>query len=1031
MATSDPPRRLDDASDSPPSVAHAIVRSAVLDRLEARWDRTVTTVVAGAGFGKSIAIGQAMRANRARPRGVEGWASCRSGCESPERLAASVEAAFGVPDGGRGAPLSRLYAVFADQAPLHVSLVLDDVELLPDTGAALLDDLLRRAPSNLHLMLSGRRLPSLALARFRAADDVVEIDADALRFDESEVAALAGSLHAAPLERDLAGWPALVRLALVAPRRSVEEYVWEEVIRALAPADREALLALCLLGASGVHEVEAVTRAPFDPDGFCARVPLVHRVGDRIVAHDLWDPYVDRLGSATEIAAVSRRVLDTVAARADPIATGSIALRLGDDPALRRAAVDLVRATLGSLPGDVAQAWTTALRAASGPDRPVEAELLDCALAHARSAAAPSADRLDDVAARFHERGDGNGEAVALALGTLVAEARNDVAHLAALAAQARMLAADRDEPRLRLLVTGVDAAVMALGGGDIDGALAVLEQPVAGMSPSDRPEALVRLHWHLLILAGRAGDAAELTADLDPVPGMAAPRELSDVARWLDGDPAGLASGDVDIGPDRYRGLSERDTFDQAAFIAVIAASAPDPGPVHQAVDLLDASPFAAVSGPDGALTAAARACRAVVDYDEGSAAAVVARFVERGQLDPLTDAHLRRSLAVPYICSPELRRRWDAADLGPSQQRARAAARLLQDARAGTVPAAPPDVLPSVCTALPLPWSVELSARAAAAGAPWGPDLAIRLTDLLGDGVTAEIARRLDDPDRTVRRGAAVLRALPARPPATVAILVLGPLEVRHDGRLVDTPEMHRSRVRELLSVLVVERTVSRDRVIDLLWPNLDPTRGRANLRVTLRHLQRVLEPARGQGSAPYFLRGDAQHLRLAAVPGLDVDSWHVEDLIARSEAARRRGDAAGRIEHLRAAVGWWRGGRPFADLERLADLDHVARHREARLVDAAVTLGELELVGGAVDAAATLADQALGADPYAERAHRLAVAAYMQGRDRAATTAAVDRLSRMLAELGARPESTTQILLRNAAQWLGPLTSAPGPG
>ena len=239
--------------------------------------------------------------------------------------------------------------------------------------------------------------------------------------------------------------------------------------------------------------------------------------------------------------------------------------------------------------------------------------------------------------------------------------------------------------------MTGVDAAVMALGGGDIDGALAILEQPIGGVSSSDRPEALVRLHWHLLILAGRAGDAAELTADLDPVPGMAAPRELSDVARWLDGDPTGLTSGDVDLSPDRYRRLSERDTFDQAAFIAVIAASAPDPGPVHHACDLLDASPFAVTSGPDGALTTAARACRAVVDHDDGAAAAVVTRFVEAGPLDPLTDAHLRRSLAVPYVCSPELRRGWDAADLGPSQQRARAAARLLARPR-GRAPCPPP---------------------------------------------------------------------------------------------------------------------------------------------------------------------------------------------------------------------------------------------------------------------------------------------------------------------------------------------------
>ena len=66
-------------------------------------------------------------------------------------------------------------------------------------------------------------------------------------------------------------------------------------------------------------------------------------------------------------------------------------------------------------------------------------------------------------------------------------------------------------------------------------------------------------------------------------------------------------------------------------------------------------------------------------------------------------------------------------------------------------------------------------------------------------------------------------------------------------------------------------------------------------------------------------------------------------------------------------------------------------------------------------------------LACDPYAERAHRLAVAAYTQGRDRSATQAAVDRLGRMLDDVGARPEATTQVLLRNATQWLRPADPA----
>ncbi|HET8618982.1 MAG TPA: BTAD domain-containing putative transcriptional regulator, partial [Acidimicrobiales bacterium] len=596
------------------------------------------------------------------------------------------------------------------------------------------------------------------------------------------------------------------------------------------------------------------------------------------------------------------------------------------------------------------------------------------------------------------------------------------------LAQQARSLAAGDDNPRLALLVAGVDAAVLAIGGGDFDAALALLDRPVAGLSPAERPAALVRLHWHFLILAGRAGEAAALMAGVGPAPGLASPGEFAGVARWLDGEPAGLLGAAVDTGPDRYRDLSERDTFDHAAFVGVIAACAPDPEPVHRAVAVLDASSVTATGGADGAKAAVTRACQAVVDGDDGRAAALVAAFVDAGPVEGFAEAHLRRCLAVPYVCSPALRRRWDAADLGPSQRRSRAAARLLVDARAGDVPVTPPCPLDVVITTLPHRWTVELAARAACR-APWGVDLAVRLADLFGDDVMRRLRERLDDPDDRVRRGAAaVIRALPARPAAALRIRVLGPLEIRRDGRPVDGPEIHRTRVRELLSLLAVERTVSRDRVIDVLWPNLDLGRGRANLRVTLRHLQRLLEPDRGQGAAPYFVRGDAQQLHLAAVPGLEVDAWEVDALLAAAEADRRRGDVAGRVDHLRSAVALWRGRRPLPDLERLRDLDHVTRHLDARLVEAALALGELELVGGSVDAAATLADQVLAGDPYAERAHRLAVAAYMQGRDRSATQAAVDRLCRVLDDLGARPESTTQILLRNAAQWLRPAVATP---
>jgi hypothetical protein len=89
--------------------------------------------------------------------------------------------------------------------------------------------------------------------------------------------------------------------------------------------------------------------------------------------------------------------------------------------------------------------------------------------------------------------------------------------------------------------------------------------------------------------------------------------------------------------------------------------------------------------------------------------------------------------------------------------------------------------------------------------------------------------------------------------------------------------------------------------------------------------------------------------------------------------------------------------------------------------RLVD---PLGELELVGGASATAGALAEQVLAADPYLERGHRLVIASHHQSRDRTGTAGAVRRLTLVLDELGVHPDPATQILLRNAAQWLGPV-------
>ena len=215
----------------------------------------------------------------------------------------------------------------------------------------------------------------------------------------------------------------------------------------------------------------------------------------------------------------------------------------------------------------------------------------------------------------------------------------------------------------------------------------------------------------------------------------------------------------------------------------------------------------------------------------------------------------------------------------------------------------------------------------------------------------------------------------------------------------------------------MLVAERSVRASGRSSWIWPDQEPSKGRANLRVTLAHLQGGLKPERPRDLPPYFVRATTAQLSLASSPDLAVDLWDVERLLAEADDAASAGDAARtRTTCLSVAVGRWRG-RALPDLDGVAELSPVVEHVERRLVAATLTLGEIELVGDAAERASSRAERVLAADPYDERAHRLAIAARIQAEDRTATTAAIDRMREALGEIGVGPDERTQVLLRQA--------------
>jgi DNA-binding SARP family transcriptional activator/predicted negative regulator of RcsB-dependent stress response len=249
-------------ADRGPLQPSTIARPRLEQRLDGALDRRLTSVVAGAGFGKTTVLS---RWAATTPRAISAWHGLTAGDRTltvvvravtdalrlcvpglPTDLVAAVSGPRGPDTGtdevGRAqAYAGRICEALAAHQPRELVLVLDDVEALDDAdeSAAFVAGLCRQAPDMLHIVLSSRRDPPFPVARLRGQGQVLDLAAADLAFTPEETAevvratigatvdAAAGpSIDSAALD-DLAaelheitaGWPAAVRLTCEALAR--------------------------------------------------------------------------------------------------------------------------------------------------------------------------------------------------------------------------------------------------------------------------------------------------------------------------------------------------------------------------------------------------------------------------------------------------------------------------------------------------------------------------------------------------------------------------------------------------------------------------------------------------------------------------------------------------------------------------------------------------------------------------------------------------------------------------------------------
>ena len=995
-----------------------ISRPRLVRRLRGRFTTAVTLVVAPAGFGKTTVLAQAVADGRLGAQGVDHWLTCRPEDAAASSLADGLCRAIGVPpsDDADRAVDAVVRAMWA-QSPQQMALVLDDVHEIPDgsDGAGVLAKLVAALPGNAHLVLSGRSPPPVALARLDVQGRVARLLATDLAFTDHELADFAARRGTdAEHLASTGGWPALAELAATATPTPGQEarFVWQEVLAGIEPARRRDLGVLAHIGSFDEELAAAALGHEVDVAALTDGFPLVSTAPGSWQIHELWQPHLAGVVTSGDVAEARRRVGLVLASDGESATAVRFLADAGAWDDLTRVVIDALGAARPPVPVDVVASWLGRLPPgmAEGP----LARLLG-SVAVVRTDPVAGAEHLEAAAAAFHADGDTVGELACVAQVVQHAWWTDQPERLVTMAGRLFEMDAAGYEEAAPLV--SLARALFTDLTGDATATLAHLDRIPPG-SLNDAWQGLVdwlrSTSWNHL---GRPGEALEAA---DRACALVAPlfRPVVESARLQ----ARWFLGDVDEALERFpsvveqtvsSGLQNYAALLAASYCTLLAAG----GRAREAARYAEQAHGAAsreVPLVDVNL-AIADATMHVAGGDEPAAARVLDDYLARSPgigTGPVTFPQ-RRSLVLWYVLVPSSRPVWDDADdLGPTFTMARDLARALVDLRKrGRLPksASPLPAVGLVRSLLPLPWATELTLGHIAAGRIEGWSV------LEGLWPAAQPdARRLTasakGPVATTARTA--LARLPVPPSSRLALRLLGPIDLERDGVPVDMPAWRRERVRSLLAHLAIVGPVSRDRLVDDLWPDGDTQAQSANLRVTLTHLRRVLEPERAERDASFLVRYHGPNLVLHRGAWFHADVWRFDELCRLVDAPED--DALSPdVGHMREAVLLWRDdpGEWAGEHWALAKVENLRRS----VVRLAVRSGELLLTSDEPHEARRMSAIALGANPWSDGAHHIAAAASVAVDDVRGALDAIERYRDALADLGTSPAETAQRLRR----------------
>lgn len=977
-----------------------------------RFENRLTTITAPAGSGKTTSLALAIESNRIEPLGIDLWLGCDRGDTDAPRLAAGLCTILDIKNPKRG--LEAVDAIVAEiwsRAPDDIALILDDAHHLASEDACkLVAELVEKMPTNGHIVLAGRLLPPLPTARLRARHELLELGADELGFDDSELSTLIEATGSAAIDPAiLSRLPAIADLHLRLGPVAGSEFLWEEVLRDLDPERLEALAELSALPDLDEHMVAALTNETFSLAELVQDLPLVEMTPrGRMRLHDLMRaPLNDRIDAASEARII--RAAATVETERGNLAD----------------AIELLVST--GDPADHAQAEQNAEAFVQIPmlQRSFE-HLLSVATSVSKIASGSALTALTNAESRW---GDFEDEA----------DYARNVRSLEQAASLANQQGADTVES-----VSIYRACVAGLfNGGVIENAMVDRLATLAATVPYAR----TMLPYLKSAVAQQNGDALASLAFLEQsddtiIDPVALAGRLCDLGRpekvaenLRPGDLSSLAPGAETYVAFAMWLRGEVPPEEALPFALSMVNSTLPRGMIHPSVSLLGTTTFIAIAANElstarkqidladgaGLRTCASRmrafprfasvALTSELEGDEAAATELQTLLddVPIGNWPPR--AYLL-NLALLYALAPSTRDRLDACEFGAAHGLALQAARCLVSLRehGDRGPAIALDwTRVSLLRVHVVPHHLVELASAAATSNPDAERLLGQLAPTrsmltrLAESATAEVAAYASKQ----------LTLVADQPLQKVRVLTLGDLQLLHDGIAFYSRDIERRvRVRELFALLINDRRIRRNRAAELLWPDLAPSRALANLRVNLAHLQKVIEPSRDSYGAPHYLRHVGEHLVMGA--DLEIDFEEFDDLIARALAFDRAGDPVEALALYREGLTLYRGD--FLSGMEAPWLEPNRVRLRSLAVNATCRIGELVLARGEPEQALDWAVKAQRLATDNERAARLFVSSLLASGDRAAAHDAFKKLLDHLEQSGLAPEiETTQLAHR----------------